>query len=66
MRDAMLRQPRQMIADRLAGAGEDEASAAKHGAEENLQPAVAADVVERAPYGGAVGGAGRGYRRGER
>jgi hypothetical protein len=53
----MLRQTREMIRDRLAGAGEKERSAAAHGAEVNLQAAISANVVERAPDGSAVGGA---------
>ena len=51
-----------MIGDRLAGAGEHERAAAEHGAQVNLQAAVAADVVERAPDSSAVGGARSAHR----
>ncbi len=52
MRHAMPREPEKMIGDRLAGARQNERRAAKHRAQENLQSAIAADVVERAPDDG--------------
>ncbi len=55
MRDAVFGETREMIGDRLAGAGENQRRAAAHRAEIDLQAAVAADVVERAPNVGAVG-----------
>ncbi len=47
-------EPREMIGDRLAGAREYERGAAMDRAEGNLQLAIAADVVERAPHGRAI------------
>ena len=49
MRDAVAAETIEMIADRLAGAGQNKRNAAEHGAQENLQATIAADVVERAP-----------------
>ena len=50
MRDAVPGQAIEMLADRLARARQHQRSAAEHRAQENLQAAVAADVVEGAPY----------------
>ena len=61
----MLRQAREMIGNRLAGAGKNERSAAEHRAQENLQSAITADVVERAPYRRGVGGTAAGDGRRE-
>ena len=55
MRHAVQRQALEMLGNRLAGARQHERNAAEHRAQENLQAAVAADVVERAPDHGAVG-----------
>jgi hypothetical protein len=50
VRDTMGGEPRQVIHHRFAGARQDERSAADHGAEEDLQTAIAANVVEGAPH----------------
>ncbi len=49
MGDAVAGEAFEMIADRLAGAGQNKRNAAEHRAQENLQAAIAADVVERTP-----------------
>ena len=49
MGDAVAAEAIEMIADRLAGAGQNKRNAAEHRAQENLQAAIAADVVERTP-----------------
>ena len=46
---AMGAKPGQMIGDRLAGAGKDKRRAAADRAQINLQTAVTANIVERAP-----------------
>ena len=54
MRHAVAAEAIEMFADRLAGAGQNERDAAEHGAQKDLQAAIAADVVERPPHGRAV------------
>jgi hypothetical protein len=50
VRHAMGGEPGEVIRDRFAGARQDERAAADHGAQEDLQPAIAAYIVEGAPY----------------
>ena len=50
--------PGQEVTRRLAGAREDHRSPAEEGTEEDLEPTIATDVVERAPHTGARQGTG--------
>ena len=50
MGDAARVQPRDMIGERLVRLGQHHRAAADDGAQENLQAAIAADVVERRPH----------------
>src|SRR3979490_2149393 len=43
-------EPREIISNRLDGAGEHEGSAAEEGPEEDLKPSVPSDVVEGGPH----------------
>ena len=54
MRHAAAAEPGKMIGDRLAGARQHQRRAADDRAQKDLQAAIAADVVERAPHDGAV------------
>ena len=63
---AMGAKPGQMIGDRLAGAGKDKRRPAADRAQINLQTAVTANIVERAPDIRAVGRAWYPQRGGER
>ena len=61
----MLGQTTEMIRHRFAGAGEDERGASAYGTEVDLQAAVTADVVERAPDRRAIRGTRGAHGRGE-
>ena len=61
----MLGQTTEMIRHRFAGAGEDERGASAYGTEVDLQAAVTANVVERAPDGRAIRGTRGAHGRGE-
>jgi hypothetical protein len=54
VRHAMFGEPRKMVGNWLAGVSEDPRGAAENRLQEDLQPAIAANVIERAPYGRAV------------
>ncbi len=49
MGDAVAAEAIEMLGDRLAAARQHERGAAKHRAQENLQAAIAANIVERRP-----------------
>ena len=65
VRRPMRAESRQVLGDRLLRIGENQRAAVEHRAQQDLQPAVAPDVVERRPHDAAVAPRARFDRGGE-